>query len=169
MLFRSNMVVAYNLILDSADGNRAATTSEATVSDYANFGVKVNGYSTTVTAGTTAATLDNIISGLNIGNVDTVAEVQMLESIVGKIMLMAANTKKTNETVGVGDYVGLSQTDLGLLGLKGSDNGLASSYNVTGAELAYFNSLVIYSDDKGAGVNDFTKLQTLLTDAIVAA
>ncbi len=163
-----NMVVAYNLILDSADGNRAATTSEARVSDYANFGVTVNRYST-VTAETTATTLDNIISGLNIGNVDTVAEVQMLESIVGKIMLMAANTKKTNETVGVGDYVGLSQTDLGLLGLKGSDNGLASSYNVTGAALARFNSFVIYSDDMGAGVNDFTKLQTLLNNAIVAA
>ena len=163
----TDIVAQYNKVLDAADGNRASTAPGMAVADYSRLGVTVTGYST-IAASQTLALLNDTVSGLTLDGVDSVGELQALEDIIGKIMTMAANPKITG--AGAGDYTALvTQSELGLLGLKANASDLASSSHVTDAEALKFNELVIYSADDGSGVNSIDKLQGLLSSAIVLA
>ena len=163
----TDIVAQYNKVLDAADGNRASTAPGMAVGDYTRLGVTVTGYST-IAASQTLVLLNDTVSGLTLDGVDSAGELQALEDIIGKIMTMAANPKITG--AGAGDYTALvTQSELGLLGLKANASDLASSSHVTDAEALKFNELVIYSADDGSGVNSIDKLQGLLSSAIVLA
>lgn len=161
-----NLVLAYNKILDSADGVGTAAVATAVDADYANIGVTIRTPSG-ITAGKAALLLNDCISGLSTTNVDTVAELQSLEGVIFKIMTMAMNTKTSGAVSS--DYAGLSRSDLGLLGLKGASSALASDASVTDAEMVYFSDSVVYSANTGADVDTFVKLQSLVNTAIINA
>ena len=160
-----NMVAKYTALLNSADGS-AGNAATLSATDFNSIlGQSSVTSISTVTADTFAGALNNIIDSLGYNSLDSTAELENLGAIMGKVFTMAANTKASGSALVPADYVGLSRTDLGLLGLK-VENTLPSNTNLTDAEFTSFNNLVIYSADNGTGVNTLYLLQTLLNNAV---
>lgn len=170
----SNIVTTYNAVIQGADGDATATTPTLSTSDYANLGVTFN--NSYVGTGSSPATIgqatavdmfNNLVSGLTSTSVDTIAELQNIESVIDKILCLAANTKSSAAIVTTSDTNGLIQSDLGAIGLKGAQNVLASSSSVSDSEMSLFVNYVIYSDNAGADVRTAAQLQALLNQAIL--
>jgi len=168
----SKIIGSYNLILAQADNNHNTTPAIGkipTVGDYTNVGVNVTAFvngANTVSQSTSLHLFNDVVSGLASTQVDSIADLGALNSVIGKILTMAANPKTTGAAVG--DYLGLTQSDMSLLGLKGGDGALANTSNVSNTQLLLFEqSLVQATVDNGTVVDDFSKLQTLLSNIII--
>ena len=129
------IVNAWQTILTNADGT-ADNAPAPTAADYDKLGI------TGVASGSPVETLlGDVIDAKTNPEVDTVAEVQALADIVGKLMQHAAGTPQT-----------ISQTELETLGLT----------NLTPGRTADLLNKVAASADDGTGIDTLTELQAMV-------
>ena len=161
-----DIVINYNVLFNAADGNGLSTTPTFVATDYAKLGVVVDGYGGMAIA-KTEELLNQSISRLTASAIDSVAELQRLEDVIGKIFTLASSTKTSGASQA--DFSGgPTQFELGLLGFRGVDDVALTQNNMTSAELSKFYEFVIYSDHTrtSAEAYRFTELQNWINDAI---
>ena len=151
------VVDAYSKILAEANGVAADASPgvDPSANDYAAIGASIGLASGGIATGSDLASaalalLDNAVGGLSSTQVDTVAEINALGSVVDKVMHLAK--LPTGSAIPAST---LSMADLTLLGVN-------STLADTPAEVAAILQAIIDSVDAGSGVNTILALQAIV-------
>jgi hypothetical protein len=158
-----DMLAAYTTLLDSADGNRATTTSSLTTTTFDDI------WGVVPASSDAASLLNDVISGLTTSSIDQVSELIALANTANKIMSLAGGTaqsitRQELTNLGLNDGAGHSFTDF---------NSSSGTYWITDAEWGRFTATSGVGSIGAAGgvakVDTWQELQNLLTTAIISA